>query len=106
MRTILVLLAFTTLLAAQQPAAPKAAPGPYKPTTDESAQIQAKMTELGTLLARVERHPLYADAAIYRKAGEYILRLPDEFATAVYVKDTLAELDHGIARAKELAAGT
>src|SRR5207302_3526243 len=38
------------------------------------------------------------------KAGEFILKQPGEFATPAYVKDTLAVLEHGIARAKELAA--
>ena len=75
-----------------------------QPTADEIGQIQAKMAELGALLGKLERNPLYADVAIYRKAGEFILKLPEEFATPAYVKDTLTVLDHGIARAKELAA--
>ena len=106
MRTLLVFLAYAALAAAQPPAPQKAAPGPYKPTAEEISQIQAKMAELGTLLAKVEHNPLYADVAIYRKAGEFILKLPEEFANAGYVRDTLTELDHGIARAKELADGS
>src|SRR5258705_334622 len=49
---------------------------------------------------------LYSDVAIYHKAGEFILRHPEEFANQGYVKDTLAVLDRGMARAKELAAGS
>jgi pimeloyl-ACP methyl ester carboxylesterase len=58
------------------------------------------------LLNKLEQNALYADVAIYRKAGEFILRHPEEFANAGYVRDTLAVLDKGIARAKELAAGS
>ena len=58
------------------------------------------------MLNKLEQHGLYADVAIYRKAAEFILRHPEEFANAGYVKDTLAVLDKGIARAKELAAGS
>ena len=105
MRTLLVFLASAAVIAAQQAAPPKAAPGPYKPTAEEIRQIEAKMSELGTMLPKLAGNPLYADVAIYRKAGEFILKFPEEFATAGYVKDTLMELDHGLARAKELAAG-
>ena len=87
-------------LAAQQP------PKVYTPTDAERQQIEAKTAELGDLLRKVESNPMYPDAAIYRKAAEFILKEPGEFATAAYVKDTLAALDTGIARAKELAAGT
>ena len=48
---------------------------------------------------------LLADAEIYQKAGEWILRYPEEFYTAAYVKQTLAVLDRGIARAKGQAKG-
>src|SRR5205085_7029873 len=40
------------------------------------------------------------------KAGEFILRHPEEFANAGYVKDTLTVLDKGILRAKALASGS
>jgi len=88
------------VMAAQQPQ-----PQPYTPTAEEKGQIEARLAELSRLLKPLEHNPLYADAAIYRKAGEFILLHPEEFANAGYVKDTLAALDTGIARAKELAAG-
>ena len=40
-----------------------------------------------------------------RKAAEYILRFPEEFASDRFAADTLAVLDTGLARARELAAG-
>jgi pimeloyl-ACP methyl ester carboxylesterase len=101
MRTLFcAVLSAVAVLAQQQP------PRPYTPTSDESRQIQDKTTELAALLAKVENHPLYPDAAVYMKAAKFIVRHEGEFANAGYVKDTLAALDTGIARAKELAAGT
>src|SRR6266540_3366375 len=47
---------------------------------------------------------LRADVDIYRKAVEYILRFPEEFATPAFVADTRAVLDTGLTRARELEA--
>ena len=99
MRFLLCLL-IAAVLPAQQP------PKPYTPADAELRQIQAKTAELGAMLSAVRSHPLYADAAIYHKAAEFIVKIPGEFYTPAYVKDTLNALDTGIARAKELAAGT
>jgi dienelactone hydrolase len=101
MRTLVcVILSVAALAAQQQP------PRRHTPTPEELRQIHDKSTELAALLAKVERHALYPDAAVYLKAAEFIVRHPEEFANAGFVKDTLAALDTGIARAKELAAGT
>src|SRR5688572_26544083 len=99
---IVCVLASAAAVCAQQQ---KQAPPRYTPTEAEKAQIAAKTGELGGLLSKLEGNPLYADVAIYRKAGEFILKHPEEFATAAFVRDTLAVLDRGIARAKELASG-
>ncbi len=101
MRTLICLMLSAAALAAQEQQ-----PQPYTPTAAEKGQIEAKSAELGALLDKLQQNALYADVAIYRKAGEFILRHPEEFANAGYVKDTLAALDKGIARAKELAAGS
>lgn len=104
MRTLICLALSVAALSAQQE---KQAPrGPHTPTADELRQIQAKTAELAGLLAKVERHPLYPDAAIFHKAAVYIVKHTGEFSTPAYVKDTLTALDSGIARAKELAAGS
>jgi len=99
MRTLVCVLVSAAALAAQ-PQRP-----PYTPTADESRQIHDRSMELANLLAKVERNPLYPDAAVYLKAATFIVKHPGEFFTPAYVKDTLAALDTGIARAKELAAG-
>jgi pimeloyl-ACP methyl ester carboxylesterase len=99
MRTLICFFLSAAALAAQQQP-----PAPYVPSAEEKRQIEAKSAELGGMLNKLEGHALFADVAIYRKAGEFILRHPEEFANAGYVKDTLAVLDKGIARAKELAA--
>src|SRR5947207_13028823 len=100
MRILLSFVAAAAALTAQQ------RPKPYTPTDAELRQIQAKTAELATMLKAVESHPLYADAAIYHKAADFIVKIPSEFFTAAYVKDTLNALDTGIARARELAART
>src|SRR4051794_8404996 len=98
MRTLFCVVFSFAALSAQQPA------GPYTPTAAELSQIQSKTAELAAMLEPLERHPLYADAAIYHKAAEFILKIPGEFYTPAYVKDTLNALDAGIARARDLAA--
>jgi pimeloyl-ACP methyl ester carboxylesterase len=81
------------------------APKTYTPTDAERRQIESKTTVLDGLLRKVEKHPLYADAAIYSKAAAFLLQHPEEVVNAAMIRDTLAELDTGIARAKELADG-
>ncbi|HYM09785.1 MAG TPA: alpha/beta hydrolase-fold protein [Bryobacterales bacterium] len=82
---------------------------PYKPTDAEKQQIRARLADLDrTLEVARNREPddaLLADAEVYRKAAQWILRFPEEFYTPAYVANTLAALDRGLARAKLLAAG-
>ena len=90
-------------------AASKPAP-PYQPTDDEKQQIRAKAGELASALkqlaAKKPDAALLTDVEVYHKAAEWILRYADEeFYSKRYVADTLAGLDRGLARAKELAAG-
>src|SRR5258707_2474893 len=79
------------------------------PTADEKHQMETKMSELSSrikaLAAKKTDPALLADVDIYRKAAEYILRFPEEFATKAHITNTIAALDTGLARAKELAAG-
>src|SRR6266700_3233893 len=80
-----------------------------QPTAEEKRQIEAKMSELSShvkaLAAKKNDAALLADVDIYRKAAEYILRFPEEFATKAHITNTIAALDTGLARAKELEAG-
>lgn len=79
----------------------------YQPSAAETAQVSAKMAELKSALGRLSAvdDALVADAAIYHKAAEWILRYPEEFYTKAYLDNTLAALDRGIARARALAQG-
>ena len=70
--------------------------------------IRAKTAELAAAIERLARRvdpDLLLDVEVYHKAAEWIVRYADEeFFAKRYVADTLAALDHGLARAKELAA--
>jgi hypothetical protein len=102
MRTWLCLIATSGLLAAQvQQPSPR-----YYPTDQEKHEIYARLAELTAATAKLQNNPLYTDVAIFQKAGDFILGHPEEFVKASFVKDTLDVLDKGIARAKELAAGS
>jgi dienelactone hydrolase len=98
----LLLTLFAALDAAQ-------APQTYKPTADETAAIERKLSDLskrvGALAAKKVDPALVADVDIYRRAAELILQFPEEFATRSFAADTLTVLDTGLARARELDAG-
>src|SRR5712692_4639776 len=80
------------------------------PSADEKHAIEKKMTELASrveaLAARKVDPSLLADVVIYRKAAEYILRFPEEFATKAFAANTMSVLDTGLTRAREIEAGT
>ena len=88
MRMTCLLLALAVAAAAAQ-APPPAEP----PNADEKRAIESRLTELtariASLAARNTDPALVADVAIYRKAAEYILRFPEEFATRAFVANTL-----------------
>jgi dienelactone hydrolase len=80
------------------------------PSPDETREIEKKLSDLSAriqgLRARKTDPALLADVDIYRKAAEYMLRFPEEFASQAFVTDTRAALDTGMARARELDAGS
>ena len=79
----------------------------YQPKADELDAIRARLGELkGKLDGLRGRDPgLVDDVGVYAKAGEWILRYPEEFYTAAYAANALKVLDHGLARAAELQRG-
>jgi len=84
-------------------------PPSYRPTDEELAKIRTKTSELGTAIDELRsRHAdadLLLDVEIYHKAATWIVRYADEeFYDKQYVADTYTALDHGLARAKDLAA--
>lgn len=89
-------------------AAGSASAQPYPPTSEELSEIRAKLADLTHRLGALGTKPdpaLLADVEVYRKAGEWILRYPEEFYTKAYVANALKVLDHGIVRARELERG-
>lgn len=98
-----VLALVVAAIAAQAP------PQAFPPSAEQRREIERKMEELASrvraLAARKIDPALLADVDIYRKAAEYILRFPEEFATKEFTANTLAVLDTGLSRARELEAG-
>ncbi len=80
------------------------------PTPEQKQVIERKVGELtkrvSALRAKHADPALLADVDIYRKAAEYILRFPEEFATDAFTPSTIAVLDTGLKRAGELEAGS
>jgi len=79
----------------------------YQPTADELRQITEKTAALENAIAPLRGHvadDLLVDAEVYLKAAQWIARF-DEFYTKAYVMQTLATLDMGLERARQLAAG-
>jgi dienelactone hydrolase len=82
---------------------------PAVPSLDDTRAIEQRLADLSARIkalgARQTDPSLVADVEIYRKAAQYILRFPEEIANEAFVTDTLAVLDTGLARARELDAG-
>src|SRR4051812_4592866 len=81
----------------------------YNPMPEEKQKIQAKIDELGTMIRALETKrvddDLLVDVEIFHQAGLWIMKYPEEFFTKQSVASTLAVLDQGIERAKQLQAG-
>jgi dienelactone hydrolase len=75
----------------------------------DTREIQQKLAELSARVKALhDTHAdpaLVADVEIYRKAAQYIVRFPEEFAGKTSVADTLSVLETGLMRARELDAG-
>ena len=77
-----------------------------QPVGDVLTKARSKMNELSAKLAKVKGpDELRADAAIHLKAGEWMVRHPEEFYKPEYSDQLLAVLDRGVARASELENG-
>jgi hypothetical protein len=85
------------------------AAAPYQPTSEEKAQIQAKIDELdsriGELRSKGEDSALLADVEIYREAANWKMAYPEEFFRQKSVADTLNVLNAGLERASLLKDG-
>jgi len=81
----------------------------FTPAASDIRAIEEKLSDLSArvdaLRARHADATLVADVDVYRRAAELILKFPEEFATKGFVADTLAVLDTGATRAREVEAG-
>ncbi len=95
-------------LVAQQPARPPQPPS-IQPTPEEKSQIQSKTDDLGKLVrdlkARRLDQDLVADVEVYEKAGRWLLDFPEDFFSQDGINHTLAVLDSGLERARQLQKG-
>ncbi|MCC6367817.1 MAG: prolyl oligopeptidase family serine peptidase [Bryobacterales bacterium] len=82
---------------------PAPIPTPYKPTDAELQAIKTRLSKPPSL--SFSNPDVSADVAVYFKAGEWILRHPEEFLTKAYYDNTVKVLDAGQARARELESG-
>ncbi len=82
------------IVLAQAPTAPP--PPAFVPSETQRGQIEARISEIKST---------DPDIQIFRKAGEWILRHPEEFYTPAYYTYTLQVLDEGIVRGKMAAKG-
>jgi pimeloyl-ACP methyl ester carboxylesterase len=98
-----IILFLAAALAAQTPEQP-----PYILSEAEAAVVRKKMSRLEAILKLLPADPSsdqYAEAAIFHKAADWIMRHPEEFLTKAYYDNTLKALDTGLARAAEAASG-
>jgi dienelactone hydrolase len=102
MRLVLFALLSSTLAAQAPPASTL-----YHPTPEERSQVERKIADLDAALRPLRAgvaDDLVVDAEVYLKAAQWVLRF-DEFYSKAYVSQTLAVLETGLQRARELAAG-
>jgi len=104
MRTIFFFIAITAAAAAQTPP-----PQVFPPSAEQKLQIESKLADLSsrvrTLAGRGLDAALIADVDLYRRAAAHILKFPEEFAREEFAANTIAVLDRGLARARELESG-
>jgi hypothetical protein len=96
MRFVLFALLSSTLVGQPPPASTL-----YHATPEERREIEQRIADLD---AALQPQRARVDAEVYLKAAQWILRF-DEFYTKAYVGQTLAVLETGLQRARELAAG-
>ncbi len=104
MRTISFFIAITVAAAAQTPP-----PQVFPPGAEQKLQIESKLADLSARVTALGGRgldaALVADVDVYRRAAAYILKFPEEFAREEFAPNTIAVLDRGLARARELESG-
>ncbi len=119
MRFAVLFLTLTGSLLAQLPKSrpvtptapqPRTAQPPIQPKPEELAQVKRETEELETavhaLKARQADAVLLGDVEIYAKAGRMLIEFPDQFFTQRGIDHAIEVVNTGLARARELEAGT
>ena len=105
MKNILGILTIAAAAASAQTPPPQVFP----PSAEQQRRIESKLAELSsrieTLTDRRLDAALVADVDVYRRAAANILKFPEEFAREEFTPNTVAVLERGLARARELEAG-
>jgi hypothetical protein len=82
---------------------------PDQPTADEKQQITSKTGQLASMIRalrdRRADESLLADVEIFHSAARWIIEFPDEFYNQGSVASTLAVLDEGLERARQMQDG-
>ena len=90
---------------------PQAAPAkgqpPIVPQPEELRRIESKVNELDALLNSLSTKDatLLADVEVYAKAGRFLLEFPQTFFTQDGINQSIAVLDQGLERARQLQQG-
>src|SRR5262245_60076867 len=80
--------------------AAKAKKADYRPSAAELAQLRERNAVLTAKLRALEPHAdadLFADAAVFGRAVDYVLRFPERFFRKECYTEALAAIDEGLA---------
>ena len=95
----------TAGLRAQEAKKEKAKKEDFHPSTAELTQLRERNAVLTAKLRAIEARvnaDLFADAAVYGKAVDYLLRFPERFFRKEAYAEALAAVDEGLSRAEAL----
>ncbi|MBM3756548.1 MAG: hypothetical protein FJW38_21485 [Acidobacteria bacterium] len=77
----------------------------YTVPANEVSKLREAVKPLTANAAAVAKHALAPDVAVYEKAVQNLVKYPDEFYTADYIKHANAALAEGLQRAEALSKG-
>ena len=104
MKTLLSVLLWASLAAAQPPAVKSVPPAGIEVPARDRAELTARLDRLRAAIDKVRENPLAVDVRIFHEAVRYALQY-NEFFKADEVAKAKALLDEGEQRAAQLASG-